>query len=106
MDTPVASSPAMIARSIGAAPRQRGNSDGWTLSIGCSESSGSLISAPNAHTTTAPGDAAAIRSRAASSLTESGWLVSIPRSRAVSRTGGEASLRPRPRGRSGRVTTS
>ena len=30
--TPVSVSPAMIARSTGAAPRQRGSSDGWTLS--------------------------------------------------------------------------
>ena len=30
--TPVSASPAMIARSTGAAPRQRGRSDGWTLS--------------------------------------------------------------------------
>ena len=34
IDTPVRSSPAMIARSIGAAPRQRGSSDGCTFSIG------------------------------------------------------------------------
>ena len=44
--TPVSSSPASIARSIGAAPRQRGSSDGWTLSSSCADSSGSLISAP------------------------------------------------------------
>ena len=30
--TPVSASPAMIARSTGAAPRQRGRSDGWTFS--------------------------------------------------------------------------
>ena len=30
--TPVSSSPARIARSTGAAPRQRGSSDGWTFS--------------------------------------------------------------------------
>ena len=29
IDTPVSASPAMIARSTGAAPRQRGSSDGW-----------------------------------------------------------------------------
>jgi len=29
--TPVTSSPASIARWIGAAPRQRGSSDAWTL---------------------------------------------------------------------------
>ena len=44
----------MIARSTGAAPRQRGSSEGCTFSSSCSESSGSLISAPNAHTTTVP----------------------------------------------------
>jgi hypothetical protein len=33
IDTPVSASPAMIARSIGAAPRQRGSRLGWTLSI-------------------------------------------------------------------------
>ena len=106
MQTPVRSSPAMIARSIGAAPRQRGSSDGWTLKISCSDSSGSLISAPKAHTHTTSGSAAAIRARASSPLTDSGWSSSIPSSRAVSATGGAASRRPRPRGRSGRVTTS
>ena len=34
IETPVTSSPAMIARSTGAAPRQRGSSDGCTFSIG------------------------------------------------------------------------
>ena len=67
IDTPVCSSPAMIARSTGAAPRQRGSSDGWTLSISKSDSSGSLMSAPNAHTTTtsAPGAAIALARLAA-----------------------------------------
>ena len=40
----------MIARSTGAAPRQRGSSDGCTLSTSKSLSSGSLISAPKAQT--------------------------------------------------------
>ena len=35
--TPVRSSPAMIARSIGAAPRQRGSSDGCTFSSSSSD---------------------------------------------------------------------
>ena len=48
MLTPVLRSPDMIARSIGAAPRQRGSSEGWTFSIGSSESSGSRISWPKA----------------------------------------------------------
>ncbi len=49
----------MIARSIGAAPRQRGSSDGWTLINGSSLRSGSRISCPKAQTTTASGRAAA-----------------------------------------------
>src|SRR3954469_20154450 len=106
IDTPVCASPAMIARSTGAAPRQRGSSDGWTLSIGCSVRNGSLSSAPNAHTTTASGPAALMRARASSSLTLSGWSTGIPSSRARTATGGGVSLRPRPAGRSGRVTTS
>ena len=51
IDTPVVESPAMIARSIGAAPRQRGSSEGCTLRMWWAASSSSLISAPNAHTT-------------------------------------------------------
>ena len=96
----------MIARSIGAAPRQRGSSDGWTLRSSYRLSSGSRISAPYAQTATASGSAAAIRSSASSSWSRAGWISSRPRSRAADATGGGASLRPRPRGASGRVTTS
>ena len=71
--TPVPASPAMIARSTGAAPRQRGNNDGWTLKITWSLSSGSLISAPNAHRHIASGRTAPIRATASSELTLSGW---------------------------------
>jgi hypothetical protein len=46
IDTPVRSSPAMMARSIGAAPRQRGSSEGCTLSSSNADSSGSRISCP------------------------------------------------------------
>ena len=106
IETPVSSSPASIARSTGAAPRQRGSSEGCTLSISCSESSGSLISAPNAQMQTASGRAAAIRSRAASSFTLSGWISSRPSSRAASATGGGPTFCPRPLRLSGRVTTS
>jgi hypothetical protein len=104
--TPVCSSPAMIARSTGAAPRQRGSSDGWTLRISKSASSGSLISAPKAHTTTTSAPDAATRSPASGVLTDSGCHSSRPRSRAALATGGGVSLRPRPAARSGRVTTS
>ena len=50
IETPVSASPAMIARSIGAAPRQRGSSDGCTLKISYSLSSGSRTSTPKAQT--------------------------------------------------------
>ena len=72
IDTPVSASPASIARSIGAAPRQRGNSEGCTLSIACSERSGSLMSAPYAQMQTISGSDAAIAARASSELTRSG----------------------------------
>ncbi len=74
--------------------------------MSCCESSGSFSSAPNAQTITASGDAAAIRARAPSSLTSSGWKTSSPSVRAALATGGAESRRPRPAGRSGRVTTS
>jgi hypothetical protein len=106
MVTPVSSSPASIARSIGAAPRQRGSSEGWTLSISCCERSGSFKSAPNAQMQTTSGSARAMRARACSSFTFSGWNSSIASRPAASATGGCPSFRPRPRGRSGRVTTS
>jgi len=88
IDTPVSASPAMMARSIGAAPRQRGSSDGCTLYIGCEDRSGSLISAPKAQMETPSGRAAAIAARASSELTLSGWSSSIPSSRAASAAGG------------------
>ncbi len=106
IDTPVSGSPAMIARSIGAAPRQRGSSEGWTLSISQRDRSGSLIRAPNAHTTTTSGSAAAIASSVSGRLTPAGCSSSMPSARVVAAIGGEDRWRPRPLGRSGRVSTS
>jgi hypothetical protein len=63
MVTPVCRSPAISARSIGAAPRQRGINEGWTLSIRDSLSSGSRISWPKAQTAIASGPAARIAAR-------------------------------------------
>ena len=45
-ETALSSSPAMIARSIGAAPRQRGSRDGWTFSQFARSSRLAGISAP------------------------------------------------------------
>ena len=103
--TPVSVSPAMIARSIGAAPRHLGISEGCTFSISSSESSGSRISWPNAHTTPTSAPLARIRSTDPWSLTPAVWCSSMPSSPAAAATGEGASLRPRPRGRSGGVTT-
>src|SRR5450755_321180 len=96
----------MIARSIGAAPRQRGSSEGWRFRIRCSESSGSLINAPKAQTQTACGSISATQRRVGSSLTNCGCASLMPSSRAAWATGGAERWRPRPRGRSGRVITS
>ena len=49
--TPVSSSPARIARSTGAAPRQRGSSEKWRLTIGSASSTCGLMSWPKATTT-------------------------------------------------------
>jgi hypothetical protein len=103
--TPVRSSPAIIARSIGAAPRQRGRSEGCTFSIGTSERSGSLISWPKAQTA-AFGPAAAIRSRTSGALTSAACSSSMPSSAAASAAGGGAGRRPRPRRLSGGAMTS
>ena len=106
MATPVSRSPAMIARSIGAAPRQRGSREGWTFSISSSDSSGSLMSCPKAQTTPTSGRVAWIASTASGRLTLSVCSSSSPSSDAASAAGGAAIWRPRPRGRSGGVTTS
>ena len=86
--TPVRASPSMIARSIGAAPRQRGSIDGCTFNIGSSESSGSRISWPKAQTAAVSGCTERIRSSASSSLTLSTCANSTPSSLATSAAGG------------------
>ena len=78
----------------GAAPRQRGSSDGWTLMSSWSESSGSLMSAPNAQTATTSGSRGGDRAQASGSLTFCGWKSSMPSSRAASATGGGGELAP------------
>ena len=88
----------MIARSIGAAPRQCGSSEGWMLSSGHSESSGSRISWPKAQTMTASGRTARIRASDSSSLTAAVCSSSMPSSAATSAAGGDCMRRPRPLG--------
>ena len=105
--TPVSASPAMIARSIGAAPRQRGSSDGWTLSSSSSESSGSRISWPKAQTTPSSGSAARIAAIASAPSVASVLQQPDARARAAAAAAGTgATRRPRPCRRSGGVTTS
>ena len=95
--TPVSVSPARIARSTGAAPRQRGSSDGCTFS----------------QSDRVEQRAAECRGRtrrrrrgrpAAGSSGRSGWCTGMPSCSATCFAGGGASLRPRPRGASGRVS--
>lgn len=61
---------------------------------------------PNAQIATVRGAAAAIAARASSEFTLSGWSTASPSDRAATATGGDSTRLPRPRGRSGRVTTS
>ena len=98
--TPVSRSPAMIARSTGAAPRQRGSSDGWTFSQ--SRSLEQLLG--DEHAVAGDDDDPAPRRGTRSS--RSGCSTGIPSRSAASFAGGAAILRPRPGGRSGRVTRS
>src|SRR5438067_4424502 len=87
-----------MARSTGAAPRHRGSSEKWTLSIGTTASTWGRISFPNATTTP---------SRAPTSTTSSTRSVTErPRSSAAAFTGLGTSVPPRPRFRSGCETTS
>ena len=98
MQTPVSASPARIARSTGAAPRQRGSSEKCTLSIGSCSSTGRRISWPKATTTP--------RSASTSSASTTSVVTGRPSSMAAAFTGvGVGALR-RPRRRSGPDTTS
>ena len=101
------SSSSRRSRGVGAAPRQRGSSDGWTLSVSCSSSSSCLISAPNAQTSTFSGAAAEIVPRASSALASAGWKpLEVQLARRVGHRQRRELAPPRPAGRSGRVTTS
>ena len=95
--TPVSTSPAMSARSTGAAPRQRGRSDGCTFSQSRSPSSGL-------------GDDEAVRdgddvvgAEIEPGLEPLGLEHRDTETSATFFAGGAASLRPRPGGASGRV---
>ena len=103
----------MIARSIGAAPRQRGSSEGCTLRISCVGQQRLLDQrAEGAHDDRPRGlpGAAAARPRSAparpASLTLVGLREREPERARRARRPAAASRRPRPRGRSGRVITS
>src|SRR5437763_6163426 len=96
--TPVSTSPARMARSTGAAPRQRGSSEKCTFTIGTCSSTWALMSLPKATTTpsSTPSD------RMSSTLLVTG----IPAEVAAAATGEGTSAPPRPRFRSGWVTTA
>ena len=101
--TPVTASPAMIARWIGAAPRQRGNNEAWTLkqpSRGASSTSATRIW-PNA-TTTAASRFRAWKSAIASGVfIEAGVRTIRPCDSAKACTGEGCRVWPRPRGAGG-----
>ena len=106
--TPVSVSPAMIARWIGAAPRQRGSSDACTLIMPSRGRSSSALRQDLAvgRDHAEVGAERASGSRNASSLQAFGLQDGQPRvdgARAL--TGAAVTFWPRPRGRSGCVTT-
>jgi len=107
IETPVTSSPASNAAGIGDAPRWRGNNEGCTFkqSIRGRSRNSWRRSSPYATTRKTSASRARSSARNASSRTDSGCSTSIPSARASSATGEGKSLRPRPRGRTGGVTT-
>jgi hypothetical protein len=106
MQTPVSASPARIARSTGAAPRQRGRSEKCTFTkpSGTAVNSDSGRSCPNA--TTTPTSAPLAATSSVTSRARSGVSTRSPSSSAAAFTGLGSVAPPRPRRRSGWVTTS
>ena len=101
--TPVTLSPAMIARWIGAAPRQRGSSEACRLkapSLGASSTSRGRIW-PNATTTAASSPSAANAAISSGARIEAGVRTAIPCASAKACTGEGVSFLPRPRGAGG-----
>ena len=87
MQTPVSRSPASIARSTGAAPRQRGSSEKCTFTNPCGTASSSAggSSCPNA--TTTPTSAPDAATSSTTSRDFSGVRTGSPSASAASRTG-------------------
>ena len=101
--TPVTLSPAMIARWIGAAPRQRGRSEACRLKAprrGASSTSTGRIW-PKATTTAASRPSAAKAAISAESRIETGVWTGMPRPSAKACTGEGVSTWPRPLGAGG-----
>ena len=96
--TPVSASPARMARSTGAAPRQRGSSEKCTFNIGTWLRRSAGMIRPKATTTASSTPAVATSSNS--------WDTGSPRSTAAALTGLGVVVPPRPRRRSGRVTHS
>ena len=94
--TPVSRSPARMARSTGAAPRHRGSSEKWRLTMGTWASRRAGMILPKATTTT--------NSTAAPVTSSMSWLTGMPNSIAACLTGLGVVCLPLPRRRSGRVT--
>ena len=89
----------MIARSTGAAPRQRGSSDGCTLSHSACSSSASGISSPYAATTIASTSADLEAARGVPAAARA-----VRAARRRSSPAAPSTRRPRPAGASGRVS--
>jgi len=106
--TPVSASPRISAHAIGAAPRYLGRSEAWTLMdprAGMSRTAVGRIW-PKATTTATSARTPRSGSSHRGSRSRSGWSTGTPAATARSFTGGGATCRPRPAGRSGCVTTA
>lgn len=105
--TPVRASPARIAALIGAAPRQRGNSEACRFTAKRSANSERPNFCPKAITTQASASQPRIISRTPDSFTRSGFNTATPGNRSAAKppTGVGVNTFPRPEGRSGCVTT-
>jgi len=95
-----------MARSTGAAPRQRGKSEKCTFTKPCGNASSSETGSNCPKATTTPSTASLARTSSTTSRAFSGVRSGSPRSTAARFTGDQSVPAPRVRLRSGCVTTS
>ena len=106
VEAPVTSSPAMIARCTGAAPRHCGSNEKCRLIQPCSGMPSISAGTRPPYATTGMQAGAIRRSSSAMSASFAGLSTRSPRDSANAATGDGVRIRPRPAGASGRVMTA